>query len=80
MSFFEKDTIVSGLGISRIGRKTGIPGLELTMEAVRAASNRDLFDERLPTVDDPTMYDDPHQQGHSCAGDAPGGRTPRNDR
>lgn len=37
MSHFEKDTIVSGLGISRIGRKTGIPGLELTMEAVRDA-------------------------------------------
>ncbi|BBZ17824.1 thiolase family protein [Mycolicibacterium gadium] len=37
MSYFEKDTIVSGLGISRIGRKTGIPGLELTMEAVRDA-------------------------------------------
>ena len=37
MSYFEKDAIVSGLGISRIGRKTGIPGLELTMEAVRAA-------------------------------------------
>lgn len=37
MSFSEKDTIVSGLGISRIGRKTGIPGLELTMEAVREA-------------------------------------------
>jgi acetyl-CoA acetyltransferase len=37
MSYFEKDTIVSGLGISRIGRKTGIPGLDLTMEAVREA-------------------------------------------
>ena len=37
MSHFEKDAIISGLGISRIGRKTGIPGLELTMEAVRAA-------------------------------------------
>ena len=37
MTYFEKDTIVSGLGISRIGRKTGIPGLELTMEAVRDA-------------------------------------------
>jgi len=37
MSFFEKDAIVSGLGISRIGRKTGIPDLDLTMEAVRAA-------------------------------------------
>src|SRR3954462_15171370 len=37
VSYFEKDTIVSGLGISRVGRRTGIPGLELTMEAVRAA-------------------------------------------
>jgi acetyl-CoA acetyltransferase len=31
------DAIISGLGISRVGRKTGIPGLELTLEAVRAA-------------------------------------------
>jgi acetyl-CoA acetyltransferase len=37
MSYFEKDAIISGLGISRIGRRTGIPGLELTMEAVRGA-------------------------------------------
>src|ERR1700751_1000390 len=37
MSYFEKDAILSGLGISRIGRRTGIPGSELTMEAVRAA-------------------------------------------
>lgn len=37
VTYFEKDAIVSGLGISRIGRRTGIPGLELTMEAVRAA-------------------------------------------
>lgn len=37
MSYFEKDAIISGLGISRIGRRTGIPGAELTMEAVRAA-------------------------------------------
>ncbi|HEY2330421.1 MAG TPA: thiolase family protein [Acidimicrobiales bacterium] len=33
----EKGAIVSGLGISRIGRKTGIPGLELTTEAATAA-------------------------------------------
>ena len=32
MSYFEKDAIISGIGISRIGRRTGIPGLELTME------------------------------------------------
>ncbi len=37
MSYFEKDAIISGLGISRIGRRTGIPGMELTQEAARAA-------------------------------------------
>ena len=37
MTYFEKDAILSGIGISRIGRRTGIPGLDLTMEAVRAA-------------------------------------------
>ena len=37
MSHFEKDAIISGLGISRIGRRTGIPGAELTLEAARAA-------------------------------------------
>ena len=37
MSYFEKDAIISGLGISRIGRRTGIPGAELTLEAARAA-------------------------------------------
>jgi hypothetical protein len=37
MSHFEKNAIISGLGISRIGRHTGIPGVELTLEAARAA-------------------------------------------
>jgi acetyl-CoA acetyltransferase len=37
MTYFEKDAILSGIGISRIGRRTGIPGRDLTMEAVRAA-------------------------------------------
>jgi acetyl-CoA acetyltransferase len=37
MSHFEKDAIISGLGISRIGRRTGLPGLELTLEAARGA-------------------------------------------
>ncbi|OBF29429.1 acetyl-CoA acetyltransferase [Mycobacterium sp. ACS1612] len=37
MSHFEKDAIISGLGISRIGRRTGIPGLELTLEAAHSA-------------------------------------------
>jgi acetyl-CoA acetyltransferase len=33
----EKRAIISGIGISRIGRRTGIPGLELTREAAAAA-------------------------------------------
>ena len=37
MGCFEKDAILSGIGISRIGRRTGIPGLELTLEAAQAA-------------------------------------------
>jgi acetyl-CoA acetyltransferase len=37
MTYFEKDAIVSGIGISRIGRRTGIAGRDLTMEAVRTA-------------------------------------------
>lgn len=35
--YFEKDAIVSGIGISRIGRRTGIPGLDLTLQAARTA-------------------------------------------
>jgi hypothetical protein len=37
LSHFEKDAIISGIGISRIGRRTGIPGLDLTTEAASAA-------------------------------------------
>jgi acetyl-CoA acetyltransferase len=37
MTYFEKDAILSGIGISRIGRRTGIPGRDLTMEAMRTA-------------------------------------------
>jgi acetyl-CoA acetyltransferase len=33
----EKDAIISGIGISRIGRRTGIPALELTLESCREA-------------------------------------------
>jgi len=33
----ERGAIISGIGISQIGRRTGIPGLELTLEAARAA-------------------------------------------
>ncbi|MFO7162588.1 MAG: thiolase family protein [Mycolicibacterium hassiacum] len=37
VELFEKNAVISGLGISRIGRRTGIPGLELTLEATRSA-------------------------------------------
>jgi len=33
----ERRAIISGTGISRIGRRLGVPGLELTLEAVSAA-------------------------------------------
>jgi acetyl-CoA acetyltransferase len=33
----EKQSIISGIGISRIGRRTGIPHLELTLESSRLA-------------------------------------------
>ncbi len=33
----EQDAIISGIGISDIGRKTGTPGIDLTMQSVRAA-------------------------------------------
>ncbi|MFN8025996.1 MAG: thiolase family protein [Acidimicrobiia bacterium] len=42
----ERDAIISGIGISRIGRRTGIPGLELTLEAARAALADAGIDER----------------------------------
>jgi acetyl-CoA acetyltransferase len=37
LSHFEKDAIISGIGISHIGRRSGIPGLDLTLDAARAA-------------------------------------------
>ena len=37
LSHFEKDAIISGIGMSHIGRRTGTPGLELTLDAARAA-------------------------------------------
>jgi len=34
---FEKNAIISGIGISQVGRRLGIPGLDLTLEASREA-------------------------------------------
>jgi acetyl-CoA acetyltransferase len=61
LSHFEKDAIISGIGISRIGRRTGIPGLELTLEAARAA----IADAGLTPADIDgiaTLGDTPRQQ------------------
>ena len=61
MSHFEKDAIISGVGISRIGRRTGIPGLELTAEAARSA----IADAGLQPADIDgiaTLGDTPRQQ------------------
>lgn len=37
----------------------------VAIDDVREASKRDLLDERVPTLDDPVMYDDPHQQAYT---------------
>src|ERR1700744_2980632 len=47
MADFEKDAILSGVGISRFRRRTGVPGRALTMEAVRTA----IDDAGLKTTD-----------------------------
>lgn len=36
-SHFEKNTIISGIGISQIGRRTGVPGINLTRQAATQA-------------------------------------------
>jgi acetyl-CoA acetyltransferase len=43
----EQGAIISGIGISRIGRKTGIPGLELTLES----SSEAIADAGLTSAD-----------------------------
>lgn len=37
MSIFERDVVISGIGISQIGRRTGIAGLDLTTASAAAA-------------------------------------------
>jgi acetyl-CoA acetyltransferase len=63
----EKHAIISGIGISRIGRKTGIPGIELTKEACEAA----IADAGL-SVDDidglATFGDTPRRQAREALG------------
>ena len=67
----EKRSILSGIGISRIGRRTGIPGLELTLESARAA----IADAGLQPGDIDgmaTMGETPIPQAAAALGIAPG--------
>jgi acetyl-CoA acetyltransferase len=68
--FPEKRAVISGIGISRIGRKTGIPGIELTLEAARAA----IADAGLEAADIDgmaTMGDTPLEETASSLGVVP---------
>ena len=63
----EQGAIISGIGISRIGRKTGVPGLELTAESSREA----IADAGLIAADIDgvaTMGETPSQRGGSPPG------------
>ncbi len=67
----EKRSVISGVGISRIGRKTGIPGLELTVESARAA----IADAGLESSDIDgiaTMGDTPLAHAAEALGIVPG--------
>lgn len=67
IDLFEKRSIISGIGISRVGRRTGIPGLELTIESSRAA----LADAGLTPADIDgvaTMGETPLDQACSALG------------
>jgi acetyl-CoA acetyltransferase len=63
----ERRAIISGIGISRIGRRTGIPGVDLTEEASRAAiANAGL---RASDVDGiATMGDTPPDEARAKLG------------
>jgi acetyl-CoA acetyltransferase len=66
----EKRAIISGIGISRIGRRTGTPGIDLTLEAVRRA----VADAGLTAADIDgmtTMGDTPLTEVEQALGIAP---------
>jgi hypothetical protein len=52
-------------GVALIGPEPGDIFPDVDIEDVRLASARDLFDERLPTVEDLAMYEEPHQQAYT---------------
>ncbi|HLT15597.1 MAG TPA: hypothetical protein VK007_02750, partial [Acidimicrobiales bacterium] len=63
----EHRAILSGVGISRIGRRLGVPPLELTVEAARQA----IADAGLTAADVDgvaTMGDTPHAEASAALG------------
>lgn len=68
--FAERRAIISGIGISRIGRRTGISGIDLTLESARAA----IADAGLEPGDIDgiaTLGDTPRSEAGAALGVAP---------
>jgi acetyl-CoA acetyltransferase len=73
MDFPEKQAVISGIGISRIGRRTGVAGIDLTVESARAA----IADAGLTPADIDgvaTMGDTPLDEAAKHLGITPGYR------
>jgi acetyl-CoA acetyltransferase len=67
----EKRSIISGTGISRIGRRTGIPGIDLTVEASLAAiADAGLTPGDIDGIS--TMGDTPIKEAAAALGIEPG--------
>ena len=67
----EKRSIIAGTGISRIGRRTGIPGIDLTVEASRAAiADAGLTPDDIDGIS--TMGDTPRKEAAAVLGIEPG--------
>lgn len=57
--------VLEQCGVALIGPEPASLIPPVSIADVRAASNRDLFDERLPTVDDLAGFEDPHIQAYT---------------
>lgn len=70
IDYFEKNTIISGIGISQVGRKTGISGVELTRQAcTQAIADAALQPEDIDSI--ATMGDVPLAEAISTLGLSP---------
>ena len=69
-AFPEKRSIISGIGISRIGRRTGIPSIDLTLEATcQAIANAGLTADEIDGI--ATLGDVPAAEVERALGTAP---------